>query len=132
MFGLVGHKPERNEYDSLIQPVNTITPSLGVQRSSPADAAAKQQMSSLPLVSYTQKLKDEPSMLSRKPPIKVDVSVKVVPKPKTKKHHDTHIPSSDTQCDWIIENNDLKKKKNENENHRQKQLKLTAFDKLNS
>lgn len=90
MFGLVGHKPERNEYDSLMQQVNTITPSLDVQRQNLADTAMQQQMSSLPLVSFIQKSKDEPSMLNKKPPIKVDVSVKVVPMPKTKKITDKH------------------------------------------
>lgn len=86
------------------QPVNTITPSLADgQRSSNMDMAAalQQQMSSLPLVSFIQKSKDEPSMLSnKKPPIIVDVSVKVVPKPKTKKLHDFH--NSHANASWMI------------------------------
>lgn len=86
VFGLVGHKPERNEYDFMKQPVNTITPSLEDQRI--MDMVAMQQQGSLPLGSFIQKQKDEPSILNKKPPIKVDVTVKVVPKPKTKKLYD--------------------------------------------
>lgn len=89
VFGLVGHKPERNEYDFMKQPVNMITPSLEDQRISPTmDMVAMQQQSSLPLVSFIQKQKDEQSILNKRPPIKVDVTVRVVPKPKTKKLYD--------------------------------------------
>lgn len=97
VFGLVGHKPEKNEFDSVKQPITgiTITPSLVIQRSNHTDQHQTQQqqqhMSSLPLDICIPKSKDEPSMPNKKRiPIKVDVSVKVVPKPKTKKINDTY------------------------------------------
>lgn len=92
VFGLLGHKPEKNEFDSLKQPMTgiTITPSLVIQRSNHTDQHQMQHTSSLPLDICIPKSKDEPSMQSKRVPIKVDVSVKVVPKPKTKKSNNSN------------------------------------------
>lgn len=103
VFGLPGHKLKRNEYDlpTQTQPMIMLTPSLTneEQRQNEVVKMKTHQQklhllqeqkleikeSSLPLVSYGQSgiIREEP--FRKRLPIKLDVSVKVVPKPKTKK-----------------------------------------------
>lgn len=108
VFGLLGKTLAENVSISQTQPLITNTPSLQVQRVSvtPKTLLADQQqhqyqhlqqpqqnepISSLPLVHTDQGLvsREEQSNIynnnNKKLPIKVDVSVRVVPKPKTKK-----------------------------------------------
>lgn len=111
VFGLSGQILAGNAFDSQTQPLITSTPSLQVQRVSVAPTImtsatsmsaalkdqqlplAKEPISSLALAAISQGLvlREEQSNINyKKSPIKVDVSVKVVPKPKTKKSCNHH------------------------------------------